>query len=130
LQQQPLLSKAEAAFYNLLRLAVRDRYLVFAQVPLWCLVGIQAADRRARIALLNQIALRRVDFVLVHPGTLAVVKVIELEDPADAAVPRQQRARLLEAVLEEAAIELLYLDGRETYSVPTLAAKLGLDPEE
>src|SRR5688500_4066564 len=68
LTAQPLLTNAEASFYNVLRLAVQDEYLVFAQIPLWCLVDVTASTRQARHAFLSQIALKRVDFVLVHPG--------------------------------------------------------------
>jgi hypothetical protein len=130
LRPQPLLTRSEAAFYNLLRLAVQDQFLVFAQVPVWSLVDIHAADRRARTAFLNQIALRRVDFALVHPGTLAVTKVIELDDGEHHTSQRQTRAKLMEVVLGEAGIELIRLDGRTTYTVPGLAAALGLEPEE
>nr|MBA2253121.1 hypothetical protein [Nitrospirales bacterium] len=34
LTAQAFMTKAEAAFYNVLRLAVQDEYLLFAQVPL------------------------------------------------------------------------------------------------
>ncbi|TAJ09979.1 MAG: DUF2726 domain-containing protein [Nitrospirae bacterium] len=130
LTPQPLLSEAEAAFYNLLRLAVQDQFLVFAQVPVWCLVDIHTQDRQARGAFLSQVALKRVDFALVHPGSLSVVKVIELRDAAPPSPQRQTRDRLLNAVCEHAGIELIRLDGRETYTVPGLAARLGLEPEE
>ncbi len=130
LTQQPLLSEAEAAFYNLLRLAVQDQFLVFAQVPVWCLVDIHTQDRQARGAFLNQVALKRVAFALAHPGSLSVVKVIELRDAAPPSPQRQTRDRLLEAVCENAGIELIRLDGQTAYTVPALAARLGLEPEE
>jgi hypothetical protein len=130
LSPQPLLTRQEAAFYNLLRLAVQDQFLVFAQVPVWCLVEIHAPERRARTAFLNQIALRRVDFVLVHPGSLAVAKVIELDEADHPTAQRQGRARLLDLVLGEAGIELIRLDARAVTSAPALAEKLGLPSEE
>nr|MBI3612458.1 DUF2726 domain-containing protein [Nitrospirota bacterium] len=130
LTPQPLLSEAEAAFYNLLRLAVQDQFLVFAQVPVWCLVNIHTQDRRARSTFLNQVALKRVDFALVHPGSLSVVKVIELRDAAPPSPQRQARDRLLDAVCGNAGIELIRLDGWETYTVPALTVHLGLEPEE
>lgn len=130
LTTQPLLSEAEAAFYNLLRLAVQDQFLVFAQVPVWCLVDIHTQDRRTRGAFLNQVALKRVDFALVHPGSLSVVKVIELRDAAPPSPQRLARDRLVDAVCGNAGIELIRLDVRETYTAPALAARLGLEPEE
>jgi hypothetical protein len=126
----PLLSETEAAFYNLLRLAVQDQFLVFAQVPVWRLVNIQTQDRQARSAFLNQVAFKRVDFALVHPGSRAVAKVVELRDAAPPSPQRQARDRLLEAVCGEAGIELIRLDGQAAYTMPALAACLGLEPEE
>ena len=126
LHAQPLLTKDEAAFYNLLKLTVEDRYLVFAQVPVWCLVDVQGKDPKARGAFLNQIALRRVDFVLIHPGTLATVKVIELDDPAAPAVQKDARNKLIDSVFKEAGIALVRLQNPGSFTAPTLAAALGL----
>ncbi len=128
LQAQPLLTKDEAAFYNLLKLTVEDRYLVFAQVPVWCLVDVQAKDSKTRGAFLNQIALRRVDFVLVHPGTLATEKIIELDDPAIPAAQKEGRNKLIDSVFKEAGIALVRLQSPGSYTAPTLAAALGLSP--
>lgn len=126
IRSQPLLTKEEAAFYNLLKLTVEDRYLVLAQVPVWCLVDVQAKDPKARSNFLNTIALRRVDFVLVHPGTLATAKIIELDDPAVSAAQKQARNKLLDSVFKEAGIALVRLQNPGSYTAPTLAAALGL----
>ena len=126
IRSQPLLTKDEAAFYNLLKLTVEDRYLVLAQVPVWCLVDVQAKDPKARSTFLNTIALRRVDFVLVHPGTLATVKIVELDDPAVSAAQKQARNKLIDGVFKEAGIALVRLRNPGSYTAPTLAAALGL----
>jgi hypothetical protein len=130
IRPQPLLTDVEALFYNLLRLTVQDQYLLFAQVPLWCLVEIAGADRKARAALLGRIALKRVDFVLVHPGTLALAKVIELDDQAKMSDKKQGRDRLLDALFTAADIELVRLDANGRYTVPQLAALLAVEPTE
>ncbi|MGH7261151.1 MAG: DUF2726 domain-containing protein [Nitrospiraceae bacterium] len=127
LHAQPLLTKDEAAFYNLLKLTVQDRYLVFAQVPVWCLVDIQGKDPKARGAFLNRIALRRVDFVLIHPGTLATEKIIELDDPAVPPAQKEGRNKLLDGIFKEAGIALVRLQNPGAYTAPTLAAALGLE---
>jgi len=126
LKGQPLLTKDEAAFYNLLKLTVEDRYLVLAQVPVWCLVDVHAKDPKARAAFLNAIALRRVDFVLVHPGTLATQKIIELDDPSVPAAQKEARNNLIDSIFKEAGIALVRLQNPGSYTVPTLAAALGL----
>ena len=84
LRPQPLLGERELLVYNLIRLAVEDRYLVFAQVPLWCFLAVEA-EGRSRTEVLRHLALKRADVVLVHPGSRIVEQVVQLEekDPGD-----------------------------------------------
>jgi hypothetical protein len=126
IRSQPLLTKDEAAFYNLLKLTVEDRYLVLAQVPVWCLIDVQSRDPKARASFLNRIALRRVDFVLIHPGTLATFKIVELDDPAVPPAQKEGRNKLIDGVFKEVGIPLVRLKNPGTYTAPTLAAALGL----
>jgi hypothetical protein len=130
IEAQPVLTEAEAAFYNLLRLAVQDRYLVFAQVPVWCLLSVQAADRKARAAFMNRIALKRVDFVLVHPGTLRVAKVVELEGSSHSSLQKLERNRLIDEILKQGGIELVRVNPQGMHTVPDLAALLGMAEED
>jgi hypothetical protein len=129
LTAQPFMTKAEAAFYNVLRLTVQDEYLLFAQVPLWCLVNVNATNPKTRVRFLGQIALKRIDFVLVHPGTLTVAKVIEMEeDPAS--THRQARNQLVEDTLKAAGIDVLRLTLNRIYTIPDLASALDIEPIE
>ncbi len=130
LEPQPLLSPPEATFYNVLRLAVQDRYLVLTQVPLWCLAAVKAADAARRRAFLSMLAFKRLDFALVHPGTLVVEKVIELEDPAAATPQRQARAKLIDELCRAIGVEVVRLNGATAYTPAALATALGLEPEE
>jgi hypothetical protein len=130
IRRQPVLTEQEALYYNLLRLTVQDQYLLFAQVPLWCLLEITGSDRQARAVMLNRIALKRVDFALVHPGSLALAKVIELDDPTMTSDRKQARDRLVEALFAAADVELIRLDLQHRYTVPQLAELLGLASEE
>lgn len=129
-QAQPLLTETEAFFYNLLRLAAQDQYLVLTQVPLWCLCDVTASDRDARASFLNTIALKRVDFVLVHPGTRTAAKVVELEDGSERSRARQTRNRLIDATLTAAGIECIRLTAPLPSTVPALAERLGLQAED
>ena len=129
LTAQPFMTKSEAAFYNVLRLTVQDEYLLFAQVPLWSLVQVESTHRKTRLDFLGQIALKRVDFALVHPGTLAVVKVLEMEeDPPPA--QRHIRNQLVDDTLKAAGIEVLRLPLTRIYTIPDLAAALDIEPAE
>ena len=130
LQAQPLLTQTEAALYNLLCLAVKEHFLVFAQVPLWCLVDIRAGNRASRSAFLQQVAFKRAQFVVVHPGTLRVERVVELDDPADLSPQKQARDRLFDAIFRQARIPVVRLDTQQEYTVAVLAGLLGVVPED
>jgi hypothetical protein len=120
----PLLAEDEIALYNLLQLVVQERYLVLAQVPLWSFLAVDA-EARARTGILRQIALKRVDFVLIHPGSRRVEYVVQVTHEA----PRSDEAeshRIIESVLEAAGIKLMKLQSKKSYSLPDLTARLEL----
>jgi Protein of unknown function (DUF2726) len=124
----PLLQEQEIFLYNLMRLAVQDHYLVFSQVPLWAFVQVDAVGK-IRSQVFTRIALKRVDFVLVHPGTRQVEQVVQIGEAAQQG-DQKERQRVIESVLDAAGIKLVTLRPQKSYTVPALASLLGLDPEE
>ena len=54
LKPKPLFNEAELLLYNLIRLAVQDQYLVFARVPLWCVLQVEA-EGQTRLNLLRHL---------------------------------------------------------------------------
>lgn len=123
----PLLTDTDVVLYNLIRLAVQDHYLVLSQVPLWSFVSVEAVGD-ARKQVLAQMALKRVDFVLVHPGSRFVEQVIQIEETPTR--PQQtERQRVIEAVLDAAGIRLVTVRAEKAYSAPELVALLGLPAE-
>lgn len=127
---QPPLTDTDVYFFNLLCLAVQDQYLVLAQVPLWCLVDVQAAEPKERVRVLSRIALKRVDFVLVHPGTRGVEAVVQLEHPSTGASKQHERDRLVDTVLQMAGLKLVKLKVQKSYTVPDLGKLLGIEAME
>ena len=123
LQPQPFLSQTHALFYNLIRLAVQDQYLVFAQVPLWAVV--QAPNPDHRRAFLRHMAFRKLDFVLVHPGTLLAEKIVELHSSPDTAEERG-RSEGIRAAIQLAGLELIQLSTEAPYTVAGIAIELGV----
>lgn len=123
-KSQPLLTKDQATFYNLLRLAVEDQYLVFAQVPLWSLVSVFAKEPQdigMATSFMNRISKQRIDFVLIHPGTLSPAKVIEFEKGEMGSESRALRAQLVQQVFEATGIECIRLDAQQAFTVQSLA---------
>jgi hypothetical protein len=124
----PLLNEADVYLYNLMRMAVQDDYLIFAQVPLWSFVSVEAMGK-ARSQVLNHMALKRVDFALVHPGSRQVKQVVQIEDASPR--PHQaERQRVIESVLDAAGIKLVKVRSTKAYTIPDLAALLDLEAEE
>lgn len=118
----PLLAEDEVALYNLLRMVVQDRYLVFAQVPLCSFISADAIGKE-RSQLLRHLVLKRVDFVLVHPGSCQVEQVVQIEhqSPDLRQVESQQ---IIESVLEAAGIKLMKLQAKRSYPLAQLATRL------
>jgi len=125
LRPQALLTDTELLLYNLIRLAVEDHYLVFARVPLWSIVAIEA-EGTIRSQVLRQIALKQLDFVLVHPGTKAAEQVVLVEDDVPPQPHEITRRRDIQSVLEAAGIALTTLKPDTSYTVPQLAKLLGV----
>lgn len=124
----PLLTEQEVLLYNLIRLAVQDQYLVFSQVPLWAFVHIDATGE-IRSQAFRQIALKRVAFVLVHPGSRQVEQVVQVEDIVLRG-GQESRQRVIESVLDAAGIKLVTLRVQKSYTVPALASLLGCEPDD
>jgi len=129
LRPHPLLTETELFLYNLMRMAVQDQYLVFTQVPLWSIVHMET-EGPARSEVLQRIALKRLDFVLVHPGSRLVEQVVQLEDEQPSHLPQGDRQEIIKAVVESAGIRYTTLPPHTSYTIPQLVALLGLAESE
>jgi hypothetical protein len=129
LRPQPLLTDTDLLLYNLIRLAVEDHYFVFARVPLWSVVSVEA-EGKARSQVLRQIALKQLDFVLVHPGTKAAEQVVLLEEGFPSQPHEVIRRQEIQSVLQAAGITLTILKPHKSYTVPQLAQLFGVGDDE
>jgi len=129
LRPQPLLTNTDLLLYNLIRLAVEDHYLVFARVPLWSVVTVEA-EGAVRSQVLRQIALKQLDFVLVHPGTKATEQVVLVEEDSPPQPQEITRRREIQSVLQAAGITLTTLNPHTSYTVSQLAQLFGVDNGE
>lgn len=129
LRTQPLLTDTDLLLYNLIRLTVEDHYLVFARIPLWSIVSVEA-ERPARSQVLRQIALKQLDFVLIHPGTKAADQVVLVEEGTPPHPHEVARMREIQSVLQAAGITLTTLNPHTSYTVPQLAQLLGVSNDE
>ncbi|HSC56361.1 MAG TPA: DUF2726 domain-containing protein [Nitrospira sp.] len=130
LRPQPLLGERELLLYNLIRLAAEDRYLVFAHVPLWSFLAVEA-EGESRLEVLRHLALKRADLVLVHPGSRVVEQVVQFEasqSKSDStAVPRISE---VQRMVQAAGIRVTTLDVQRSYTVQDLERVLGMSDYE
>lgn len=119
LTPQELLNGLELLLYNLIRMAVQDRYLVFAQVPLWRVVKVEAEGESQR-KVLRYLALKRADFVLVHPGSRVVEQVVQLGADMSEGADDQEEVRDVRRLVETAGIRFTILKPRSNYTVQEL----------
>lgn len=129
LQPEPILTERELLLYNLIRLAVQDRYLLFAQVPLWSFLSVVATgDFRTQV--LRHLALKRADFILVHPGSRMVEQVVQIEEESSGDPDSATKGREMQRVVQAAGIRMTMLKAQQTYTVQQLEQLLGVSDHE
>lgn len=123
----PLLAEDEVALYNLLRMVVQERYLVFAKVPLGSFLTVEAVGKE-RVQILRHLALKRVDFALVHPGSRQVEQVVQIE-PESLEFQQLESQQIIESLLDSAGIKLRKLQAKRTYPLAHLATRLEISAD-
>lgn len=118
-----LLSRAERDFYEALRQAIGNRYLIFAKVRLLDLLWLPDKMEN-RPLYIGRVASKHVDFVLCHPQTVAPALVIELDDASHQRPERQERDIFLNEVLQVAGIPLLRVPVRKSFSASALRGQI------
>jgi very-short-patch-repair endonuclease len=113
------ISFAEQAFFNVLKIAIEDKYYIFAQVSLNSLLKVDL-EGKEYWQYFNKIKQKSVDFVLVDKTNFNPVLVIELDDRSHLLTYRQERDEFLEKSLTNAGIEYLRVRNRSTYNIPEL----------
>lgn len=113
------MTRAENNFFQGLRKAVGDDYVIFAQVHLPTIVDEKVPGQDWKSARWK-IDRKSVDFVLCDPVYLNPKLAIELDDPSHERPERQDRDRYVEGVLEQAQLALLRISYKENFSVDDL----------
>lgn len=109
---------------------MEDRYLLFTQIPLWSVLDLRVPSGMPPVETLRELALTRATFVLVHPGSRLVEKVVQVEGPAGETDADGRTASLLDDALRAAGVQLVRLSPLHAYTVPGLVTVLDLaDPD-
>ncbi|BFU95120.1 MAG: conserved protein of unknown function [Nitrospira sp.] len=128
LEPQPPLSDIDLRLYNLLRMAAEDRYIVLARVPLMCVVRVHTGGT-GRVQILRRMALKNLDFVLVHPGSRLVEHVVQIEGGQQSDPREAEKRQDIRRIVQAAGINLVVLEADRFYSVQQLGAMLGIGGE-
>jgi hypothetical protein len=105
-RRKSLLSPAELEFYNVLKLAVGDRFLILLKVGVRDLCEI--THREVNQAAFDRLAAEQMDFVLCDQTTLAPVVAIELDDSTLYARDRAERDAFMKELFRVIGVALIH----------------------
>jgi hypothetical protein len=105
-RRKSLLSPAELEFYNVLKLAVGDRFLILLKVGVRDLCEI--THREVNQAAFDRLAAEQMDFVLCDQSTLAPVVAIELDDSTLYARDRAERDAFMKELFRVIGVALIH----------------------
>ena len=105
-RRKSLLSPVELEFYNVLKDAVGDRFLILLKVGVRDLCEI--TNREVNHAAFNRVAAEHMDFVLCDLATLAPVVAIELDDSTLYPRDRAERDAFMNELFRVIGVSLIH----------------------
>lgn len=115
-----LLTPTEQAFAAVLHRACDPHWVMLVKVRLGCLVWVSVRSPEYQAAR-NQVQRKHVDFVGCHRETLQPAWVVELDDPSHDRPERQERDRLVDAILAAADLPIVHVRTQPVYDRAALA---------
>jgi len=112
-RRKSLLSPAELVFYNVLKEAVGDRFLILLKVGVRDLCEI--TNREVNQPAFNRVAAKHVDFVLCDQVTLSPVVAIELDDSTHYHLDRAERDLFMNELFRVIGVALIRHRVQMTY---------------
>jgi len=118
-RRKSLLSPTELEFYNVLKLAVGDRFLILLKLDLRDLCEISHRD--VNQAAFNRVADEKMDFVLCDQATLAPVVAIELDDSTLYPRDRAERDTFMNELFRVIGVSLIHQRVQARYDPAAVA---------
>lgn len=118
-RRKSLLSPAELEFYNVLKDAIGDRFLILLKVGVRDLCEI--TNREVNHAAFNRVAAEHMDFVLCDMATLAPVVAIELDDATLYPRDRAERDAFLNELFRVIGVSLIHQRVQARYDPAAIA---------
>lgn len=116
--KRDLLSPGESIFYNALRQALSEDYLIWPKMGLWAVI------RNNERGGWQKISQKHLDFVIVRKADLKALAAVELDDSShnrEAAIKRDADKNF---ILESAGMPLLRIVARRNYNLQELKEAL------
>jgi uncharacterized protein DUF2726 len=113
------LSPAELAFYDVLKAAVGDRFLILIKLGVRDLCEI--THREVNQAAFNRVAAKQVDFVLCDQVTLAPLVAIELDDSTHYPRERAERDAFVNELFRVIGVALIHQRVQGSYDAVAVA---------
>ena len=104
-RRKSLLSSVEITFYNALKDALEDRFVILLKVGVRDLCEI--THRQVNPAAFNRVAAQQVDFVLCDQTTLSPVVAIELDDSTNYPRDRADREVFMNELFRTIGVALI-----------------------
>jgi hypothetical protein len=121
-RKDTLLTRGETAFFEPLKAAIGQDFLIMCKVRLADIVRCTESDWRRGFG--GAISQKHLDFVLCDPKTTRILMAIELDDRSHEAAHRRQRDRFVDRVLSESGVRLVRFRAQATYSVPDIRERI------
>lgn len=116
------LSAAELSFYRVLKLAVKDRAVIFAKVNLADIFFV--ARPNEKLAYRTKIDRKHIDFLGCDPTTMKPLFGVELDDKSHSRSDRVERDVFVDQVFRVAGLPLIRVPAKAAYEPNQLAAQL------
>lgn len=117
-----LLTRNEAAFFQVLTTVVGDRYLISCKVRLADI--ITCSDRDWKRGYANRISQKHIDFVLSSAKSSRIVAAIELDDRSHRRRERRGRDAFVNQLFRNARVHLIRVPARWDYDEEVVARVL------
>lgn len=110
-----LLTRAEWAFYEQLRVAIPAEFAIWSKARLWDVVQTTRHDRPTQ----NKMMMKHLDFVITTYGG-RIYAAVELDDSSHDAPERRERDRFVDDVMRQAGIRLVRVRVAAAYDLARL----------
>lgn len=109
-----LLTKAEKSFYNVLKMALDEKYYICPKVRLADILYV--TDSNKKQTYFNKIVGKHIDFVICEADSLSPIFVIELDDSSHERQDRKNRDDFLNKALKFAGMPILRIKASYSYN--------------